>query len=119
MPHVRIEYSGNLGTSFSAQTFARRVHEHLVQEAGAELASCKTRLIELQYFVIGDGSERNAMIHVDMRILGGRTEAQKTALGEAVLSSLKAAIEDGDQFDFQLSVEVRELDRDHYRKVRL
>lgn len=119
MPQVRIEYSGNLGASFNARRFAGRVHEHLTNIAGAEPASCKTRLIQLSDFVIGDGSEQNAMIHVDLGITSGRTDQQKEELGETVMRSLREAVEKREGVDLQLTVEVRDMDRDHYHKVRL
>lgn len=119
MPQVRIEYSGNLGTAFSARRFAGQIHEHLAAIALAEPASCKTRLVELTDVIIGDGSDRNGMIHVDLRILSGRTDQQKRQLGEAVMRSLREAVQKPDGVDLQLTVEVRDMARDHYHKVRL
>ena len=114
MPQISIEYSGNAGAIFEPESFASRVHEHVVSIAKAELRSCKTRLIEHRT-VIGDGSHRNAMIHVDIRLLRGRSDEQKQRLGKAVPATLEEMVPPGD-VDLQLTVEVRELDSGNYHK---
>jgi 5-carboxymethyl-2-hydroxymuconate isomerase len=119
MPQVTIEYSGNLGTAFDSRACARVVHDRLVEHAAAELGNCKTRLIEHGEFLIGDGARQYAMIHVDLRILPGRSDDQKGALGRAVLEALEQALSGVSGLDLQLTVEVRELDGANYHKRRL
>ena len=119
MPQITIEYSANLVTAFEARRFARRVHDHVVATIDTQLASCKTRLIELQETVIGDGSNTNAMIHVDLRILSGRSAEQKRLLGERVMAELGNAVAKPDHLNLQLTVEVRDLDRENYHKRQL
>ena len=119
MPQVRIEFSGNLKDGFDARGFALEVHEHLASIADADPASCKTRLIRRDDVVIGHGSPDRALIHVDLRILSGRSAEQKRALGAAVMRSLEQAFDKPPGMDVQLTVEVGEMDRDFYQKVRL
>jgi len=119
VPQVRIEFSGNLEDSFDARRFALRVHDHLASIADADLASCKTRLIRLDDMVIADGSDDQGMIHVDLRILSGRTDEQKRELGATVMRSLQQDFEEPAGLNVQLTVEVRDMDRDFYHKVRL
>jgi 5-carboxymethyl-2-hydroxymuconate isomerase len=119
MPQISIEYSPTIAATFDARRFASEVHTLLVAIVETELASCKTRLVELGDVVIGDGSDANAMIHVDVRILSGRTPAQKRQLGEAVMAALAAAVAKPEGLDLQFTVEVRDLDRDNYHKQRL
>lgn len=116
MPQIRVEYSGNLGSAFDARGFARAMHDRIVEIVGSELGSCKTRLVALDEWIIGDGSADQAMIHVDLRILSGRTDEQKTRLGEAVLAAAVAATKKPSHLRLQISVEVGALDRDNYHK---
>ena len=116
MPQVEIEYSANLDDAFDAEGFARAVHAALVEHAGADLLNCKTRLSPLAHHLIGDGAAERAMVHADLRILPGRSEAQKRALGEAVLASLEAAASGATGFDIQLTVEVRELGALYFKR---
>ena len=119
MPQLSIEYSANLGDAFDAPAFARALHEKLVAHADAELANCKTRIVKLQDFLIGDGAPENGMVHVDMRILPGRSEDQKRSLGEAVILALDKSASGAAGFDIQLTVEVGELDGANYHKRRI
>ena len=116
MPQIKVEYSAGLGAGFDARAFARNMHDIVVEIAGADLGSCKTRLVPLDDHVIGDGAADEAMIHVDLRILTGRTDDQKTRLGEAVLAAAVAAVDKPPHVQLQITVEVRELDRAHYHK---
>ncbi len=119
MPQISIEYSANLAAPLAVEPFARSVHERVVQFADAELANCKTRLVELDRYLISDGASRNAMVHVDLRILPGRTDEQKRQLGEAVIAALEDAVSGIEGFDLQLTAEVRELDGPNYHKRRI
>jgi 5-carboxymethyl-2-hydroxymuconate isomerase len=116
VPQISIEYSSNLGGSFDARGLAARVHELVAATVDTELANCKTRIIELSQFVIGDGGEDQAMIHVDIRILSGRPEATKRQLGEKVMAALQGMAAKPPELKVQLTVEVRELDRENYHK---
>ena len=62
------------------------------------------------------GAEDHAMIHVYLRILSGRADEQKTKLGEAVLAAAVAATDKPPHLMLQITVEIGELDRDHYHK---
>jgi len=115
VPQIAIEYSANLGGAFDARALAAEVHRLIAATVDTDLANCKTRLIALDDYLIGDGSPREAMVHVDLRILSGRSDAQKTALGEAVLEAALGYIREGSHH-IQVTVEVRELDRANYHK---
>lgn len=119
MPQITIEYSANAASAFDARAYALRIHDLLVEHVETELPSCKTRLIQHPVTVIGDGGTSNGMIHVDLRILSGRTAEQKKRLGETAFAALEAAVRKQDNLDLQLTLEVRELDRENYYKRRL
>ena len=118
MPQISIEYSDNIGSRFDARALAGAVHRLLVEHADAQLPNCKTRLIEQRTF-IGDGSAASGMVHIDLRILPGRTEEQKRRLGEAAIAALEEAAGAVELPDLQLTVEVRELDGSNYHKRRI
>ena len=115
MPQIAIEYSANLGASFDARALAGEVHRLIAETIDTDLGNCKTRLIALDDYLVGDGSPREAMVHVDLRILSGRSDAQKKALGEAVLEAALGCIA-GPSLRIQVTVEVRDLDRANYHK---
>ena len=115
MPQITLEHS----THFDAADFrklALEIHDLCVEHVGATIASCKTRIVKAENLVIADGSPDQAMAHCDLRILTGRTQDQKTALGQAVQQAMVAALT---QYDGprQISVEIGELDKPNYHKV--
>jgi len=118
VPQITVEWSGNFA-AFDAGTFARHIHLRLGEHADAALANCKTRLVRHDAFLVSDGDPAGAFIHVDLRILPGRSAQQKQSLGAAVLTDLEQAVAHAAGFDLQLTVEVRELDGDNYHKRRL
>lgn len=115
MPQIAIEYSANLTGAFDARALAREVHRLIPVTVDTDLGNCKTRLVAHDDYLIGDGSPEEAMVHVDLRILSGRSDAQKKALGEAVLEAALGCIGDH-KLRIQVTVEVRELDRANYHK---
>lgn len=116
MPQALIEYSKNVATIFDARRLAHLLHARMVELIDTDLESCKTRLVELADTIIGDGEAGHAMINVEIRILSGRAEAQKTALGQAVLEDARACVQTLPG-DLQLTVSVGDIDRSHYHKI--
>lgn len=117
MPQITLEHS----THFDAtdwRALALEIHRLCVETVGATLPACKTRIVRCEDLIIADGAADQAMVHCDLRILSGRTQAQKTALGEAVQAALLAGVApyNGPR---QVSVEIGNLDGDNYRKVTL
>jgi len=118
MPQITIEYSSNLRDRFDGRALTLAVHDALVRTIATDPASCKTRLVEHQAVVIADGAATHAMLHADLRILSGRSAAQKTALGEAVIALLEQALRGRtDGLSVQATAEVRDLDRPNYHKI--
>ena len=117
MPQLEIEYSANLPIKDELSKLAVDLHYVIAREADADLDSFKTRITPLENVVIADGDARNAMVHLDIRLLSGRMDAVKFATGEAALAALCDRLEwlVGD-YEVQFTVEVRDLDRRHYHK---
>lgn len=117
MPQITLEHS----THFDAtdwRALALDIHRLCVEVVGATTLACKTRIVRCEDLIIADGDPAQAMVHCDLRILTGRTQEQKTALGEAVLAAVRAGVKPYDG-PAQISVEIGNLDKDNYRKVTL
>lgn len=117
MPQITLEHSPHFdGTDWRA--LALEIHQLCVDVVGATTQACKTRIVRCDDLIIADGDPAQAMVHCDLRILTGRTQEQKTALGEAVQAVLLAGVKPYDG-PAQISVEIGALDKDNYRKVTL
>ncbi|WP_417804997.1 5-carboxymethyl-2-hydroxymuconate Delta-isomerase [Thalassospira lucentensis] len=117
MPQLEIEYSAKLPIAESLPALAVALHHAIAKTADAELGSFKTRISPLDTVVIADGGAQHAMVHLDIRMLSGRSDAVKFTTGETALGLLRAELADlvGD-YAVQFSVEVHDLDRANYHK---
>jgi 5-carboxymethyl-2-hydroxymuconate isomerase len=116
MPHITVEYSASLADAFDRTGFAKDTHEAIVEIAGGRAGGCKTRFIRLDETYIADGSPHYAMIHVQLAILSGRTEEVKSRLNEAVLALVRERTAPMPQFEVQMSVDLRDLERETYTR---
>ncbi len=118
MPHTTIEYSGNLGDQFGVADLLARFHGVLTEVGGIDLTNCKSRVVALETYLIGDGDERHAFVHADVRFLEGRPPGVKRAIGAGLLRVLQEFFRgDAERFDLQLTVEIRDIQREAYFKL--
>lgn len=113
MPHLTIEYSGNLDTKIDFARLCRTVHRTILGTGLFELGAVRVRTIRSLDYAIADLLPENGFVDMSFRIGCGRTEAEKKATGEAIfkavsdeLSALFATPH------FALSLEIREIDPD-------
>ena len=117
MPQLEIEYSAQLPIKDELSKLAVDLHYVIAREADADLDSFKTRITPLENVVIGDGDARNAMVHLDIRLLSGRINSVKFATGEAALAALIDRLEwlVGD-YQGQFTIAVHDRGRENYCK---
>ena len=117
MPQLEIEYSANLPITEQLRSLAISLHREIAKAADANLASFKTRLSPLENVVIADGGPKHGMVHLDVRLLSGRSDDVKYAVGAIALETVRAHLENlVGNFDVQFTVEVHDLDRANYHK---
>lgn len=117
MPQITVEYSQSLAEAFDRRAFALALHPLASALIASEVASFKTRFYAIEDGVIGDGASTHAMVHVDFRLLSGRSPELKQELGRAVLALARDHVRAVAGVDIQLTVEIRDLDRPHYHKT--
>ncbi|AJD50199.1 5-carboxymethyl-2-hydroxymuconate isomerase [Thalassospira sp. MBR-102] len=117
MPQLEIEYSANLPITEQLRGLAISLHREIAKAADADLESFKTRLSPLENVVIADGGPKHGMVHLDVRLLSGRSDDVKHAVGAIALETVRAHLENlVGNFDVQFTVEVHDLDRANYHK---
>ncbi|MBU4137208.1 MAG: 5-carboxymethyl-2-hydroxymuconate isomerase [Alphaproteobacteria bacterium] len=118
MPQMRIEYSHGVIAAEDAQRLAFDLHTILAPVLDTDLASFKTRLARLDDVAIGQGPSDEAMVHVELGVLSGRSPAIKAQAAELILQRVQAYVErGGSRQPLQMTIEVRDMDADVYRKV--
>lgn len=118
MPHITMEYSGNL-SGFDAMRALRQLNQALF--ASGQVATpldIKGRAHALQDWVIGTADvdqSAHGFVHVTVDLLSGRTPEARQSISAALMQVLRdQAYPDGVRVQF--SVEMRDMDRASYGK---
>jgi 5-carboxymethyl-2-hydroxymuconate isomerase len=117
MPQITIEFTKNIAHLTSYRSVALALHDLLVDEISSSLGDCKSRLVEIENYVIGDGSFDQAFVHVTFSIMSGRSQALKESLGAKALRIMTEVMPSTvAQCSIQITVDIRDLDRSTYKK---
>lgn len=119
MPHLVVEYSGNLPHFPEAETLtalnaALCAHPEIQDEA-----DLKSRFIVADSFEIGTAPAQRAFVHAELRLLSGRTPEAKKELSARIATVLRERCPRPAGVMVQLSVDVVDMDRGAYAKERL
>lgn len=87
MPHVIVEYSGNLDGVLDVGKLLADLHQTVIDSGVADMAAIRTRAERREAFRVADGSAENAFVHVTMRLRIGRSEDVRTKLADALLAA--------------------------------
>ncbi len=120
MPHLVLEYSANVPDHPDLRRVLLDLHEALMASALFERKDIKSRAVRHDVFAVADGAEDRAFVALSIAILEGRPDEVKAALSEAALDVLLRAfpkLVGGGRG--ALSVEVRELHRASYQRMRI
>jgi 5-carboxymethyl-2-hydroxymuconate isomerase len=108
MPQITLEYSDNVKVG-DLKSALLGLHQILSKMLPTQVESCKSRIIRHKDYLIGDGDERNAFVHVDIKIMAGRTEDVVNNTGKAAVEYLRDQFQDSDGLNLQITVEISNL----------
>ena len=116
MPHIVLEYSADLEPVPDLRLLFEEVHRALERIADAPIGNSKSRARGVDSF-IADGSPSHAMVHLDIRLMEGRSDETKADLSRACLDILTGAFaRAADGRTLQTTVAIEDLDRATYAK---
>lgn len=120
MPHIVIEYTPNL-THLPFDAMLASVTRRLADSPEVEdEADLKARVVCADCFRVGLADSQRGFIHVTVRILAGRTEQAKQDFSRRVADGMLEHMPTfTEEMTAHLSVEVVDMDRGSYRKVKL
>ncbi|HEY9329216.1 MAG TPA: 5-carboxymethyl-2-hydroxymuconate Delta-isomerase [Streptomyces sp.] len=116
MPQITVDYSAELDDAFDRPAFALALHPLIAESVNTKIAACKTRFRRTEETVVADAPDGDALVHVDISLLPGRTPEIKARLTESVLELLTGHLRTVAGPALHLSVEARDLDAS-YRKA--
>ncbi|MCH8619325.1 5-carboxymethyl-2-hydroxymuconate Delta-isomerase [Undibacterium sp. TS12] len=115
MPHLTLEYTGNL--PLVAKDLLLAINKTLAESGHFQEADIKSRALRFDDFAVGIAPDARAFVHAKLVILTGRSTEVKRQLAEAVLATIQNAGNWPADLDVQLCVEMQELERETYAKT--
>lgn len=117
MPHMILEYSSNVASYFESNELLNKLNTTLSQSGPYLLEDTKSRAVPQSNFVVAEGDDDRAFVHLTLRILEGRTQE----MIESAASALKGALEEvfieaRSSKRLSLTIEVIEMPRRLYFK---
>lgn len=118
MPQLILEYSSNITEDQNLDDLLKTINKFLSDALPTELSSCKSRAIKLNTFCIGNGNEKNAFIHINLKVLAGRTVEKLNAVGDGVMKILKEYFQQSiRQLNLQITLEIGELEKTYFKFI--
>lgn len=110
MPHCIVHYSRPLASRIPPAQLIQTVYASALASGLFQGKDIKTRALAFEDYQTGE--QQQDFIHVEVRLLSGRTLEQRTALSRHVMDALLAL----GQQDISLTVQISEMERDSYSK---
>ncbi|WP_052442515.1 5-carboxymethyl-2-hydroxymuconate Delta-isomerase [Streptacidiphilus neutrinimicus] len=119
MPHLVLEYSGNIRDAVDPERLFRELHRALAPIGGFRPQDFKSRAVRMDQYLVGDGSREQSFVNLDLRTFAGKNPETTAALSEAALRVLADAFPGTlRETACDISVQVTLLDRPSYARTR-
>lgn len=90
MPHLIIEYTDNIKEEANISQLLKKVNEALLTHSDIiPIGGLRTRAVELKDYLVADGTEDDAFVHVTLKLGGGRTEEDKKKVCDDLFATIK------------------------------
>ena len=111
MPHIILEYSGNLGDGSGPSRLLDQLHDAVGETESFEADRVKSRAIRCDTYRVG--ADRSGFVHVTVVFSPGRPEALRRALVNRLLRILRREVETLNP-GIATSVEIRQFEPGMY-----
>ncbi|WP_374983414.1 5-carboxymethyl-2-hydroxymuconate Delta-isomerase [Streptomyces fradiae] len=109
MPQITVDYSADLHDAFDRRGYATALHPVVVAAVAARPEACKTRTRPVEEYTVGDGTGRDAVVHVEIALAAGRTGEAKDRLAQAAAALVREHLAPVGGLTVHVSAEVRDL----------
>lgn len=92
MPHLIVEYSGNLEPELDVPSLVRTVHDAAIATGVFLLGGIRTRAQRRDVYCVADGNPANRFVHLDVKIAAGRPLEVRKRAGDAIFAAASAAL---------------------------
>ncbi|MFE9427484.1 5-carboxymethyl-2-hydroxymuconate Delta-isomerase [Kitasatospora sp. NPDC006697] len=119
MPHLVLEFSANIRDGFDPSAVFPKLHSALAAAGGFRPQDFKSRAVRMDGYFIGDGSQEQSFVNLDVRTFAGKPVEVREAVSAAALAVLTEAFPDTlRETACDISVQITELDRPSYARLR-
>lgn len=113
MPHIIVEYSDNLKIDIGS--LLEELHHSIEGKYNVALEKIKTRTRKLKNYVVGKHGPDGQMVHIELKLMPGRSDEAKTDLSGILLNTVRKYVPESDYPNSVVTVEVSELHAPSYR----
>ena len=113
MPHISLEYTENIQTIIKSDLFDKLI-TIIIQAAEVKYENCKSRSVTIKDYYIGSKKNNEGFVHLEIKILEGRTEKIKNKIAQKSLKTLKSYFKNTKVHNIQYSVEIQEMKQGNY-----
>ena len=116
MPHFILEHSSNLLEKSSLPDLFTKLHKLLAEALPADINACKSRAYECDTFKVGSGDPNGAFVHMNLKILSGRSEGKLQKVGYEIMQVLESTFEQSkEKLQLKISLEISELPATYFK----
>lgn len=113
MPHIVIEYSGNLDGTVDLGAFCRALRVAAIETGLFPMPGIRVRAFRADHHAIADGDPKHGFIDIAVRLRAGRPQDRKAAATAHLFAAAKAFLEPVlAHHSLALSMEMRDIDAD-------
>ncbi|NQZ06827.1 MAG: hypothetical protein HRT35_06670 [Algicola sp.] len=90
MPHIVVKYSDNAPATLDWTALLLVLHDSLAEQDTVTPSQIKTYAFPLSACIVGDSTRPDGMIHIQIRLLKGRSDALRKAMALALHDAVRA-----------------------------
>ena len=117
MPQITLQFTDNIKSLPEFNELFSEVHLAINAIAGIKIENCKSKAIQIERYYIGVGTNNKSFIHLEVKILEGRTAEIKSEMGKSLLQILKNKFKESiSSLDLQITIEIIDILKNCYYK---
>ena len=117
MPQIRMEYSSNISQKVDSAVILAELVSVISAAAEIPVVHFKSRLLRREEYLVGEGGERDAFVHLEVGIFSGRILDVKRRIGEDCIEYLEEYFSpSAGELSLQITVEIRDMEKEAYFK---
>jgi 5-carboxymethyl-2-hydroxymuconate isomerase len=118
MPHCILEYSSNINDKINLKKLLHDINTMLAGTGLFNLMDIKSRAVEHDLYVVGDGDPNRAFAGLTISIFSGRPDDVKANITESALQLLKDAFNTTlQEKKCSITVQLVDIHRESYRRI--